>query len=127
MALSGHLARIRANAIQPRQTELRNHRPGHVNPDENAFWVVVCARSRFLNDVPSVLERQQYASAPWKFLSQESCFSSVALVLSRPVQSTRDEPDACVPLALINLHIDDVGYIFELSFGITFFKLLALV
>ena len=100
MALSGHLARIRANAIQPRQTELRNHRPGYVNPEENAFWVVVCARSRFLNDVPSVLERQQYASAPWKFLSQESCFSSAALVLSRPVRSTRDEPDACVPFGI---------------------------
>jgi hypothetical protein len=67
MTLSGHVARIRANAIQPRQTELRNHRPDQVNADENAFWVVVCARSRFLNDVPSVLERQQYASAPWKF------------------------------------------------------------
>jgi hypothetical protein len=34
MTLSGHLARIRANASQPRQTELRNHRPGQVNADE---------------------------------------------------------------------------------------------
>src|SRR5262249_44717506 len=69
-----------------------------VKAAENASWAVVYARLRFLNDVPSVLKRQQYASAPWKFSSQESCFSSVALVLSRPVRSTRDELCACVRL-----------------------------
>jgi len=98
MTLSG--LNLNAGAIQFHSRRALQVSSCQVNDAENAFWAVVCARLRSLNCVPSVLKRRQYASTPWKFSPQESCFSSVALVPSRPVQSTCDELSACVPLAL---------------------------
>jgi hypothetical protein len=63
---------------EPAQTKLNYaHRSVQFNAAENAFWAVVYARSQFPNDEPSVSTRQQYASAPWKFSSQEFCFGEL--------------------------------------------------